>query len=872
VRSRLLSLALVVATALLGTAVAQDRPYGSAPDRPFEIEHIALDLDVDLAGKAISGHAIIRVAATRDLSALRFDAVGLEVSSVETAKTTKVALPPMKGTFATDGEHLDVNLALQRGDKAQIKVVYSVRDPKAGLHFYGPTNREPDVPRQVWSQGEARTNRYWFPCVDNPRGKQTTELTAHVPAGFEALSNGSLVEKADEANGKVRFHWSQTKPHVAYLVTLVVGKFHVEREEWRGKPLIYMVPEKNKADVARSFASTKAMLDFFSDKIGVEYAWDKYAQVVVEQFGWGGMENTSATTLNERTLHDEKAHLDYDSEGLVSHELAHQWWGDLLTCHDWAHIWLNEGFASYFEALWDEKKNGQDEFEYNLYEKSHGARDGNCRARPVVDTRYGDPESVFDSRAYPKGAWVLHGLRKRVGDEAFWRSIQSYAKAHLYQNVETIDLRRAFEKETGESLARYFYDLTERPGHPALDVGYDWREEDKVLEVTIKQTQPGEAYAFRCGLAFGDDPKASKRVNVVFENEKEKHVVLPMAARPAFVRFDVDEAVLKDLTEHKGEDQWLVQVEKDPHPIGRIRAVLALAQIRSPRAIEALAKAATSDAFWAVSSEAAKALGSVGGEASRDALLKAAAHANPKVRRSAVEALAAFRRDGQVEAALAKILDAGDASYYVEAQAVASYAAIRGKDARARLEKALAKGSHNEVIRENAIAGLAGLEDTSVLPLFERFATEPGNLNVRRTALASMGRIAALPALSAEARQKTVDRLVKFVEEEGLRLRWAAIDALSAIGKDALTALPALDQVTKSDGEGRVRDAAKRAADRIRAGTPPDKELSQLRDEVQRLKESEERLIRRLERVEAKKGDAPAPQAPAAAPAKREPD
>jgi aminopeptidase N len=850
--------AIVLALALLGAGASADEPYRSAPDAPIAIDHIALDLDVDIPARTVTGTATLDVKAVSDLASIRLDAVQLDVSSV---KATRTGGQTGAATFTNDGTILEVKTPLKRGEGERLEIAYSVHDPRAGLHFHAPTPQEPDVPLQVYSQGEAQTNRYWVPCIDSPCVRQTTEVTAHVPAGFEALSNGKLLEKADEQGGKkTRFHWSQDKNHVAYLISLIVGKFHVGKDEWHGKPVLFYVPEKHKEEVERVFGHTKAMLEFFSEKIGVEYAWDKYSQCTVEQFGWGGMENVSATTLNERTLHDARAHLDYDSDGLISHELAHQWWGDLLTCHDWAHIWLNEGFASYFEALWDEKQNGQDEFEYNMYEKSRGATDDGCKRRPVVDHGYNDPESVFDSRAYPKGAWVLHGLRRRLGDEIFWRAIHRYCVEHKFQTVETVDLRRAFEAESGQSLERYFHDLTERPGHPTLDVSYDYR--DGLLEVTVKQTQPTDPFAVRTVIrADGTEIPFS------MSDEREKRILYPLAARPKIVRLDPREGTLKELTEHKGDDEWRAQLAEDPQPIGRIRAAWALADSHQPANVAAVAKALATDKLWFVASECAKALGRAGGDAARDALVAGLAHASPKVRRSVLEALQGFRNDAKVVAAVKPFLEKGDPSYYVEAEALGTYASIRADDARAWLEKGLAKPSHNDVIREHAVSALASLEDPSVLPILEKIATEPGKYEhgVRAHAVHAWARVAALPGVAPEARQKVVERLAQMVDKEGIRLRWSAIDALGGLGKEATTALAAVDAAVQRDGEGRIRDAAKRAADRIRAGTPPNVEVARLRDEIQRLKEDEEKLVKRLERVEAK-GAAPAP-GPSTAPA-----
>jgi aminopeptidase N len=236
-----------------------------------------------------------------------------------------------------------------------------------------------------------------------------------------------------------------------------------------------------------------------------------------------------------------------------------------------------------------------------------------------------------------------------------------------------------------------------------------------------------------------------------------------------------------------------------------------------------------------------------------------------------LEALQNFRNDAKVVAAVKPFLEKGDPSYYVEAEALNTYASIRADDARAWLEKGLAKPSHNDVIREHAVSALASLEDPSVLPILEKIATEPGKYEhgVRAHAVHAWARVAALPGVTPEARQKVVERLAQMVDKEGIRLRWSAIDALGGLGKEATTALAAVDAAVQRDGEGRIRDAAKRAADRIRAGTPPNVEVARLRDEIQKLKENEEKLVKRLERVEAK-GTAPAPgtsPAPSPAPA-----
>src|SRR5262249_1769039 len=233
----------------------------------------------------------------------------------------KVTVGEESPRFSHDGKRLAIDLApaWPRDKAAKLKIEYRIREPKAGLHFFAPSAAEPDVPLTVWSQGEPTTNRYWIPCLDQPNQRQTTELIATVAAGFEVVSNGKLLERKDNADKTVTFHWLQDKPHPSYPVTVVVGQFDIVREQWENIPVLYYVPKGRKHEVARSFGRTPEMLTFFSKRFGIHYPWDKYAQIVSEQFG-GGMENTSATTLGDRALHDERSIIDGPSDGLIAHE------------------------------------------------------------------------------------------------------------------------------------------------------------------------------------------------------------------------------------------------------------------------------------------------------------------------------------------------------------------------------------------------------------------------------------------------------------------------------------------------------------------------------------------------------------------------
>ena len=281
---------------------------------------------------------------------------------------------------------------------------------------------------EAWTQGETTEAKYWLPCIDHPRVKFSSEISVIVPIGFTAISNGRLL-KVEKGGEKQIYHWSEANPHPAYLTSVVVGKY-IEMKD--GKNLYcYVSPEKSQ-DAPRSFEHTIDMVRFFEEYLATSYPYDKYSQVVVQDFVYGGMENSSCTILTQDTLHDEKAHIDFTSDYLVSHELAHQWFGDLVTCRDWQHIWLNEGFATYCEALYWEASRGKDEFQYYMMQTADDyLEEARTRyTRPIVTKIYKHPDDLFDRHTYEKGGCVLpHAAPPRWRQIYFRRSLRTYLSA-----------------------------------------------------------------------------------------------------------------------------------------------------------------------------------------------------------------------------------------------------------------------------------------------------------------------------------------------------------------------------------------------------------------------------------------------------------
>ncbi|MFI5403297.1 MAG: M1 family aminopeptidase, partial [Planctomycetota bacterium] len=816
---------------LLAVAAAQEPRFPA--DRPLDLVHLRLEARVDLQKKELAGKATLDFVALRPVRAIRLDAMGLSV------KSTTLASGPCEASY--DGKSLEIVPAkpLALGEAAKVTVEYVCTDPEQGLYFRGPTPAEPAVPWQVWSQGETHENRYWIPMPDQPNERMTSELVVTAKEGLEVLSNGRLESRKANGDGTETWHYVQEQDHVPYLITLVVGDFEVIREEWRGKPVEFWVPPGRGADALRSFGKTRAMLQFFSEAFG-PYPWDKYAQVVVEQFTHGGMENTGATTLTERTLHDERAHLDYSSDWLVAHEMAHQWFGDLLTCTDWAHVWLNEGFASYAEALWAEHDLGRAEYEYELWDQRRHAIDGG-RKLPIVHRTYSGEWEQFDDRAYPKGSWVVHMLRCRLGEQLFWDALRRYVAERAHTCVETADLRRSFENTTGRSLGRFFYDWTERPGHPVVWVGHGWDAEKGIAEIHVRQTQETEAFhfplrvEFRCGgKPFSIDCDVTT---------KEARFFAPLPARPEMIRVDPGFSVLMEITEDKGRELWVKQLESDPCIAGRILAAEALGRTRRDEDRIALGAWLQKEPFWGVQKEIAKQLGESGGERSRDALLAAIAIPNPKARRAIVEALGKFKDDALVLAALEKIAIGGDPSCYVESEAIKAYAAMRPKDGVLKLTPLLARDSHNNVIREAVLGGLGGLLDPAATDVLIEWTATGKPRDCRGAALDGLANLATACAWDGAQAAQVVAAVQRcLARTENGRLKARAADTLRALGQQASPALGSLEALADHDPAENVRKQAREAIERIRSGAQPQVELSRLREEIQKVRDENKAL------------------------------
>src|SRR5208282_5563242 len=787
-----------------------------------------------------------------------FDAAELDINAVRAGAGGAGGEP---ASFETSDGKLRIALprALGAGEEIEIAIDYAGQ-PRRGLYFVGPDPEYPNKPRQAWTQGEDEDSRYWFPCYDYPNNRTTSEIVATVPEQFTAISNGALVGTSADGAAKTRtFHWRHDVPHSAYLITLAAGEFTLIEERAGSVPVTYYVAPGREDDARRAFGNTPKMIQFFERAIGVPYPYAKYAQVAVSDFIFGGMENTSATTQTDGTLHDARAHLDFKSDPLVAHELAHQWWGDLLTCRDWAHAWLNEGFATYFEALWCEENLGADEFAWNVRQdrEAYLDEDANHYRRPIVCNRYRTPIELFDRHLYEKGSLVLHMLRRVSGDELFFKSLNLYCTRHRGANVITQDLQRAFEDTTGRNLDFFFDQWVYKEGHPEIEVSSSFDDKKKLLSIAVKQTHKtgdaiASAFSFPVTIALMDAEGHETRHRVEIKDREEGFNFVVDKA-PKAVRFDPEHDIVKTLKHKRGREALETELRHAPEAIGRAAAARELGIEGSPQATEALRNAMIADKFWGVQADAAAALGTIRTTAALDALIEGLKLPHPKARRAVVRALGNFRGDARAASALADIVAAGDESYFVEAEAVLALGKTRDERAFASLTEALGRDSYLEVIRTHAIAGMAELRDERAIDVardFSAYGRPP------RARVAALGALARFAALKDNRRVEILDFMTPLVDDREFMVRMRVPSAFAEIGDPR--ALPALRRLAERDLDGRVQRHANDAIASISEGRSRVEEGQRLREDIDKLRDDNKKLQERLDKIEALARDKPA--------------
>jgi aminopeptidase N len=704
------------------------------------------------------------------------------------------------------------------GDTVRFTVAYDGKVANGhGLTFITPDGL-PHRPRQIWSQGEAMDNHFWFPTYDFPNDKESWEMVATVDKGDVVVSNGHLV--SDVAHGKTHtVTWREDRPSATYLISLIVGPYAEIKDQWKGVPVDYFVYRADSAKAWRLFHRTTDMIDTYSRLTGVKYPWAKYAETTVADF-FGGMENVSATTLVD-WLPDDRAYQDrpWYVWLLIPHELAHQWFGDYVTTEDWANLWLNEGFAEFMPGQYWEQKEGAHAAE-DYYADEYRDYLATDRRRPMALASY------HSNNIYPKGALVLKMLEDYLGPRRFWASLHEYLTAHEFGNGTSDDLRQAILRATGENLDWFWSEWVYGAGYPKLDVSAAYDSTAHTLSLHVRQTQedtlhPGPdsvqfhvAKVFRMPVTIRVGTAGGDVVDSAWLDARDQTITVSgVKSPPTMVVFDDGDHVLKGLTFDEPTAWLATQLGRDPNLWDREWVIDQLAKrTTDPDAAAALHDAALHADYPRTRAEAASALGAFSPGKALDAVAQAAKDTSSAVRAAALGALG--RLGG--ERAIRILHDAwqNDGSYQARAAAVSAIARADSDHAQDVIQQALTTPSYREVIQHTALRAVVMLDDTAAIPTVASELTLDQVPAQALAAFAGRGSGAALDSLVAHLNDERAGVRRYVVQAFGMVLSesrfpsWATVrarleSAASAIRyADTKSAVEKELESAKKDGGG----------------------------------------------------------------------
>jgi len=592
-------------------------PYNPSHTFEHDLIHTKIEISFDWPKKRANGKATLTMRpwfyATDKVT---LDAKNFDIKSV----TYDGKSEQLKYDY--NNEQLTVHLGktYTRNDEFKIAIAYTAKPDEReafggsaaitsdkGLYFINADGADKDKPMQIWTQGETESNSFWMPTVDKPNERCTQEMYITVEDKFKTLSNGVLVSSKKNADGTRTDYWKMDKPHAPYLFMMAIGEYAVVKDKWRNIPVEYYVEPKFEPYARDIYPHTTEMLEFFSTKLGYQYPWSKYSQVIVRDYVSGAMENTTAVIFGEFMQKTKRELIDdhLTNEKVVAHEMFHHWFGDLVTTESWSNLTLNEGFANYSEYLWLEHKYGRDDADFHEMQEQQGyifsAAGG---GHPLIHFGYENREDMFDAHSYNKGGAILHMLRRQVGDDAFFTALNRYLKKNEYTDVEAHELRLVFEDVTGQDLNWFFNQWFFSAGHPSLDITYGWDETTKKASVTITQNQEGEGvpHIFHLPLAVDIYPAeagAKPRRENIRVTKRSQTFTFDAPAKPALINVDADKTLLAVKSDDHTPEEFAFMYRNAPLFRDRYEALEVLRREKSDLAKQVV-REAMSDKFYGI--------------------------------------------------------------------------------------------------------------------------------------------------------------------------------------------------------------------------------------------------------------------------------
>ncbi|HEY2583415.1 MAG TPA: M1 family metallopeptidase [Mucilaginibacter sp.] len=608
------------------TAAKADDPlmkiYRATPPKINDLIHTKLDVRFDYKKRYLYGKEWVTLKPHfYPTDTLRLDAKGMDLKAIAVVKDGKSI--PLKFTYDSLTVAIQLDKIYHNNETYTIYLDYTAKPNELklkgmeasigakGLFFINPDGTEKDKPTQIWTQGETESSSDWFPTIDKPEQKTTDEISMTVPAKYVTLSNGYLASQKPNADGTRTDTWKMELRHSPYLFMMAVGDFKIYKDKWRDKEVSYYLEPKYAPFAKQIFGNTPEMIDFYSKTLGVDFAWNKYAQIVVRDYVFGAMENTSATLHGEfvqvtpRELIDET--YSNDRESVIAHELFHQWFGDLVTCESWSNITVNESFADFSETIWAEHKYGQDEGDAHNYRALQNyLSQPKARTESLVRFYYDEPFDAFDVVGYQKGGRILNMLRHYLGNDAFYKGLNIYLKTNAFKNGEAQQLRLAFEEASGLDLNWYFNQWYYGAGNPVVNISYKWDETAKTETVYLQQTQDGQIFKLPVAIDIYVNGKKERRK--IWMNDKADTLTFPVASKPDLVNVDADKILLWAKTDNKTLDEFAFQYFNAPLYVDRFEAIDAAAAKQTDKGAQKVLIAALKDKFYGLSVKAIKAL------------------------------------------------------------------------------------------------------------------------------------------------------------------------------------------------------------------------------------------------------------------------
>ena len=574
-----------------GNAFAQTETSGRAKvyqqthTKSTELKHTKLKVSFDYAKEQMSGEEWLTASPYFYPSdSLVLDAKAMLIHEVALDKNGSKT--PLKYDYKNDVLKINLDKTYNRNQDYTVYIKYTARPNEVkdkgsaaitdakGLYFVNAQGKDADKPTQIWTQGETEASSAWFPTIDKPNQKTTQEIYMTVPDKYVTLSNGLMKSSTKESNGMRTDHWVMDKKHAPYLFFMGVGDYAVVKDKWRNIPVDYYVEKEYEPYAKQIFGNTPEMIEFFSKRLNYDYPWSKYSQITARDYVSGAMENTTAVLHQESAQQKPGDLIDENKwEDVISHELFHHWFGDLVTAESWSNLTVNESFANYSEYLWNEYKYGKDFADYTLMKAAEGYfRDPSNVSKDLVRFDYHSREDMFDGVSYNKGGSILHMLRNYLGDDAFFAGLNDYLKTNEYGTGEAQQLRLSLEKVSGKDLNWFFNQWYYGSGHPKISYTTSFEPVKKMVTITINQNQIGENFQFPLAIDVYENGKPTRK-NVWVAAKEKNDFTFQVSKNPDFVNINADGVLLAEFTETKTPEQYFTQYTNSKEFLSRYKAV-----------------------------------------------------------------------------------------------------------------------------------------------------------------------------------------------------------------------------------------------------------------------------------------------------------